>query len=65
MGVYAFNDCLSMAEYHLKSTLPPMISSKTFNSIPSDCTIYVPRESLAAYQSASVWSDYASQIAEE
>ena len=65
MGVYAFNDCLSMAGYHLKPTTPPMISSNTFNYIPSDCIIYIPRGSLAAYQSAQYWSTYASQMVEE
>lgn len=44
----------------IKATTPPTISELTWQS--TTCPIYVPAESVAAYQSASGWSDYASRI---
>ena len=63
---YAFNSCYGMAEYHLKPTTPPKLSNtNAFNSIPSDCIIYVPQGCLEAYQNATNWATYASKMQEE
>ena len=62
----AFYNCYGMAECHLKPVTPPILSStNAFNSIPSDCIIYVPAGSLNAYQTATNWSTYSSYIREE
>ena len=56
----------AMKEYHFKSSIPPTLtSSSTFTNIPSDCIIYVPQGNLSAYQTATTWSTYASQMQEE
>ena len=66
IGANAFGSCTNMVEYHIKPTTPPSVYNKNaFNSIPSDCIIYVPKGCLAAYQSASVWSNFASYMQEE
>ena len=63
---YAFGQCYGMAEYHLKPTTPPTLSStNAFNGIPSDCIIYVPQGCLEAYQNATNWATYASKMQEE
>ena len=63
---YAFGSCYGMAEYHMKPTTPPTLSStNAFNKIPSDCIIYVPKGSLNAYKSATNWSNYANYMREE
>ena len=63
---YAFSACYGMAEYHLKPTTPPTLSStNAFNGIPSDCIIYVPQGCLEAYQNATNWATYASKMQEE
>ena len=62
IGNYAFNSCLCMAIYRFYSTTPPTIQSGAFGSIPSDCIIYVPAESVEAYKAATNWSTYANQI---
>lgn len=55
-----------MKEYHFKSSTPPTITNRyVFSNIPSDCVIYVPQGSLTAYQTATSWSTYASQMQEE
>ena len=62
----AFNSCYGMAEYHLKPTTPPTLSStNAFTSIPSDCIIYVPQGCLNAYKTATNWATYASKMQEE
>ena len=66
IGNSAFSKCTGMAEYHLQPTTPPTLSSKNaFNNIPSDCIIYVPAGCLEAYQNATNWATYASQMQEE
>ena len=66
IGNYVFNSCYGMAEYHLKPTTPPTLSStNAFSGIPSDCIIYVPQGCLEAYQNATNWTMYASKMQEE
>ena len=63
---YAFNSCYGMAEYHLKPTTPPTLTSTNpFTGIPADCVIYVPTGCLEAYQNATNWATYASKMQEE
>lgn len=66
IGSYAFYCCYGMAEYHMKPTNPPTLAStNAFNSIPSDCIIYVPQGCLEAYQNATNWATYADRMQEE
>ena len=70
IGSYAFSSCYGISEYHLLATTPPTLANKNaFNSIADDCKIYVPYSAdhsiLAAYQSATNWSTYASKMVEE
>ena len=55
----AFYNCYGVAEFHIKPTTPPTLGTNVFNSIPSDCVIYVPTASLDAYKTATNWSTYA------
>ena len=66
IGNSVFDKCYGVAEYHLKPTTPPTLSStNAFNTIPSDCIIYVPQGCLEAYQNATNWATYASKMQEE
>ena len=66
IGNSAFGNCYGMAEYHLRPTTPPTLSNiNLFNSISSDCIIYVPQGSLEAYKTATNWTTYASYMQEE
>lgn len=69
ISTYAFSGCGGIGEIHMKRTTPPTIQSNTFNSMASDCVIYVPKSEnhtvLNSYKSATYWSTYASQIQEE
>ncbi|MBO5963920.1 MAG: hypothetical protein J6P97_05505, partial [Bacteroidales bacterium] len=63
IGDLAFYDCSSLKSVKLLSATPPTISSKTFSSVTGRKFI-VPIGTLASYQSATNWSNYASQMEE-
>ena len=63
IGNYAFQYCSAIEEYHLLPTTPPTLgSTNSFSGIVSGTVIYVPSESLEAYQTATNWSTYASYM---
>lgn len=66
IGATAFYNCYGMAEYHILRTTPPTLANiNAITNIPADCKIYVPTASLAAYQTATNWSTYASKMVGE
>lgn len=58
IGSYAFQSCSSLTGITCLATTPASLGSGAFDD--STCNIYVPCESVSAYQTA--WSDYASRI---
>ena len=66
IGSYAFSGCSFLKEVHLQPTTPPTLSNASaFSNTPSDMVIYVPQGTLEAYQQATNWTTYASQMQEE
>ena len=60
IGSGAFRDCSNLASITVNAITPPTLGS---NAIPSSETnIYVPEDSVSAYQAASGWSSYSSKI---
>lgn len=59
IGDYAFRGCSELHSIDIKATTPPSLGNGAF----ADCQvlqyIYVPADSLSAYQSAPGWSNYA------
>lgn len=45
-------------------TPPTVASANAFNGFNTGCVIHVPNGKLSAYQSANIWSTYASQMVE-
>ena len=62
IGSNAFSGCTKLASVTLNPTTPPTIDSTSFQGVPSTCKFYVPCSAVHTYRTASVWSDYASQI---
>ena len=62
IGEEAFYGCSSLESVYCKPTTPPSIDDDIFYNNASGRKIYVPAESVAAYQTAEGWSNYASSI---
>ena len=61
IGGNAFQYCSSLQYIRIEATTPPTLAST--NAIPSTIgAIYVPDESVAAYQAATNWNSFASKI---
>lgn len=63
---YAFDNCYNILECVMDPAVPPEIPSVEdgglFPEITNDCIIYVPENSLEAYKTAEVWSNYAAYM---
>ena len=62
IGKYAFYKCSSLTSVYCKATTPPAGGYWMFDNNASSRKIYVPKESVEAYESASYWRTYASSI---
>ncbi len=62
IGDSAFKYCSSLASVYCKATTPPSLGIDAFYGNASGQKIYVPTESVEAYQTAPNWSDHADYI---
>lgn len=62
IGVNLCQGCEDLTEVVMYPTVPPSLGQGAFGRTSPDLLIKVPSGSVQAYQSASVWSAYASQI---
>ena len=65
IGELAFEDCSNLASVYCKATTPPSLANSyygVFDNNASSRKIYVPAESIEAYESAEYWSNYADAI---
>lgn len=67
IGASAFSNCYGISKYHFCRATPPTLeNTNAFSGIAiTRPTIYVPSESLEAYQTATNWSTYASYMVGE
>lgn len=56
-----FENCSSLTEMTITATAPPVLWPNAINNT-NDCPIYVPTASVATYQAATNWSNYAARI---
>ncbi len=61
IGSNAFNGCGGLTSVTVEATTTPTLGNYVFADT-NNCPIYVPTESVEAYQSATNWSEYASRI---
>lgn len=60
---YAFHTCKNIVSLTCEATTPPTINgSNVFGAMTALTTVYVPSESVSAYQAASGWSALSSMI---
>jgi len=62
IGGCAFYGCTSLTEVYCKPITPPMGGYNMFYNTASNLRIYVPIESVSAYESASNWINYKNYI---
>lgn len=59
IGIDAFSDCDKMLEFKSLNRIPPVCGNQATDDINKfTCTLYVPREAVAAYQSADQWRNF-------
>lgn len=58
LGQYFFSWCSSLTTITCRAQIPPTFGEDVFNGVENSITVYVPEESIEAYQSADGWSDF-------
>lgn len=60
-----FANCTGLKRLNVKPASPPTVAdANAFTGLPSGCVIEVPNGKLSNYQSANIWSSYATQMVE-
>jgi len=54
----AFRGCTGLTSIECRATLPPSLESNVFHDVPKNIPLYVPDESVTAYQNANQWKDF-------
>ena len=58
IGNFAFKNCSGFSSMTALPETPPTLGASVFDNVPTTIPVYVPCESLSAYQSASGWSAF-------
>ncbi len=59
IGKEAFSDCSSLTRILSEAAVPPTCGSQALEDINKwECTLYVPKANIAAYQAADQWKDF-------
>ena len=58
ININAFYNCTGLQSITVEATTPPTIYLNTFSYVPTDIPVYVPCESIEAYQAATGWSNF-------
>ncbi|MDR2918382.1 MAG: leucine-rich repeat domain-containing protein [Tannerella sp.] len=53
-----FASCINLTDLYTKAIVPPTCKTMVFAGIPSDCKLYVPKDSKSAYEKANTWKDF-------
>ena len=63
IGGYAFLYCTGLTSVICKAITPPTIASTAFYGVDISIPLYVPAQSVAAYQAADVWKEFGNILA--
>ena len=58
IGENAFGGCSALMRMTVRAAVPPTVGTMAFEDVNRTIPVYVPAESLAAYQAAYVWKDF-------
>ena len=62
IGNYAFYKCSGLISITCEAITPPTLGSDVFSSVDKSIPLYVPAESVEAYQTADQWKDFTNII---
>ena len=62
IGDYVFNNCRSLSSIVILNDVPPTVGFNALNNVSSNITVYVPCESVEAYQSANGWNAFSNIV---
>ena len=62
IGSLAFYRCIALTSITINATTPPTLMDINAFDNTNNCPIYVPAESVTAYQTATNWASLASRI---
>ena len=62
IGEGAFAQCINLTSITCPATVPPTLGYNALSTTNEHTVVYVPAESLLAYQTASVWINYSDMI---
>ena len=63
IGYSVFSNCSGLTSIYCKATIPPMLDGNIISyNYSYSPQFYVPCESISAYQNATIWSNYYSDI---
>ena len=54
----AFFDCSRLTEIYALPTVPPSVREYTFQNVPRDIDVYVPKGAIPTYSEAEVWNEF-------
>ena len=58
IGSWVFSGCINLTTLYCYATTPPMVTSTTFDGVPSSMKVLVPALSLELYQSSNYWKEF-------
>lgn len=58
IGIYAFSLCNNLDSITCKAVTPPVCASQCFQYVNTSIPLYVPLQSVSAYQTADVWTNF-------
>ena len=61
IGRWAFAQCSGLTEIRVKAVVPPAMGTESFYDVDKSIPVYVPAESIEAYQN-SKWGEFFSNI---
>ena len=62
IGNYAFHNCLGLSSITVLSETPPTLDYDVFEGVDTTIPVYVPCNSISAYQSAGGWNEFTNYL---
>ncbi|MCQ2053311.1 MAG: leucine-rich repeat domain-containing protein [archaeon] len=58
LGDKAFSGCMDITSITCYATVPPLCGAQCFSLVDKSISVYVPKESVAAYKQAEKWKEF-------